>query len=119
MTFQINATAFDDHPISGTSEDLLNVSVQVRDDDDHVFIPNGKGIGGRKESTIVESQGSPTIYYNNGRKVVVDKDYNIYVIYTKQNPDPTISWTQVWCAKSDDNGDSWEKHLVSSPKYFQ
>ncbi|MCK5562506.1 MAG: exo-alpha-sialidase, partial [Thermoplasmata archaeon] len=113
VTMSLNFTVPDDYPKMGTIADELNITVWVRDDDHNTFVP-GRGIGPLEEPKMVDSG---YIYYNNGRKVVVDKDYNIYVIYYKQITTP-VSSNQIIVSKSEDNGNTWEQHLVTNQWYF-
>jgi hypothetical protein len=119
VNVSLNMTIPDDHPLSGTSWDQLTVTVFVRDDDHNRFIP-GKGLGPLEDSAVVDFDGtsSSSLAYTNSRKVIVDKDYNLYVIYTKRESSTTWYY-QVFVAKSKDNGQTWTSTKVSNQWYFK
>jgi hypothetical protein len=108
-----NVTLPDDHPKTGTGWDDVTVTIYVKDDDDNVLIPR-TGIGGRQEPATVYSRSYYSYTRNNGRKVVVDSDYNIYSIYVNYQSSPYM----VFVGKSSDNGETWEHYQVSNQPYF-
>jgi hypothetical protein len=117
VSFSLNMTAFDDYPFMGTAEDDITVTVYVRDDDHNTFVP-GSGIGALSEPKTVDAFGtsSSSIAYNAGRKVVVDKDFNIYVIHEARRQND--NYDQIYISKSGDNGETWEHYKVSNQWYF-
>ena len=116
----INVTIPDDHPSTGTSWDNVPISVVVRDDDDHQLIPN-TGIGPIDLASTITSSSYYSYMYPNSRKMAINKDYSIAVIYENYQSSPY----QVSLAKSIDNGLTWEHfsvsnlpHQSSSYKYY-
>jgi hypothetical protein len=112
VNMSLNMTAFDDHPLSGTSQDELNVTVMVRDDDDHKLIPE-TGIGPTEEGPKTIHPTSSTNNYYNGRKLVMRGSTLYAVLQNYQSPNYNIL-----LAKSTDGGDNWEYTRVNDEPYF-
>jgi hypothetical protein len=112
VNMSLNMTAFDDHPVSGTSQDELNVTVMVRDDDDHKLIPE-TGIGPTMEGPKTIHPTSSTSNYYNGRKLVMRGSTLYAVVQNYQSPNYNIL-----LAKSTDGGDNWEYTRVNDEPYF-
>jgi hypothetical protein len=114
VNITVNATVWDDYPSSGTSWDNVPITINVRDDDDHKLIP-GTGAGSLDSPVTVSS--SAYYYYSqtNSRKIAIDNDYNIYVIYIDQQKYPY----QVYVAKSNNNGVSWDHFKVSTGSWHE
>jgi PKD repeat protein/predicted GH43/DUF377 family glycosyl hydrolase len=95
------------------TEDEVNVTISIRDDDHNTLI-TGTGLTSFSNESII----SPLVYTGsiryNGRKVVFDKDFNIYVIFASWKIFPR----RVTLAKSDDNGHSWKYYIVSNKSYY-
>ncbi|MCK5559522.1 MAG: hypothetical protein KAJ51_02970, partial [Thermoplasmata archaeon] len=80
VNMTLNMSIPDDHPSSGTPWDDMNITVMLRDDDDHKLIPE-TGLGPVEQPVSVYTNSY--YYYSgyNGRKVVLDDKLNLYVIY--------------------------------------
>jgi hypothetical protein len=109
----LNMTIPDDHPLSGTSYDTMNITILIRDDDDHKLIP-GTGLGptGEEGPKTVHPSSSTSTYYN-GRKLVMRGSTLYAVLQNYQSPNYNIL-----LAKSTDGGDNWEYTRVNDQPYF-
>jgi hypothetical protein len=116
LNYTINMTAFDDHPLTGTASDDINVTVYLRDDDHDIRIPGG-GIGGISAPATIDQNAYYSYTYSYGQRIVADKDYNLHSIYVDYSRSPYQVNTRKSFAET--SGESWEANVkVSNQPWF-
>jgi hypothetical protein len=111
VNLTVNMTVWDDYPGTGTSFDKVPITVNIRDDDDHKLIP-GTGVGPIDGPTTISQQSTTSTGWN-GRKIVIDEDYNMYAIFVDTKTYPY----KIGLGKSTNGGSSWETSIIS-PDYL-